>query len=256
MKHTRTRQPRRLSLTILVVALAGSLIAPAFASAPPPGKGKPNKGKRTRSVVKAKRTKPGGPYKVRVQPTRIVKPRGPSRPAVVRSYVKPGRHNGHTKRFWHPLHNTKPRTSLWLALGYSYHPDGRPYVAAPRRPGVSVNVRIGDGPHTGRHGDELFTQMQELTQLVYEWRTFNESPALHACVERHSDRSTVVEIRATNEQFDLHVRTAMRKLCAGQPVQANLALARGALDDLFLCAERFEPAASRGVQIEVNVGRY
>ncbi len=248
--------------TALVFGLAATVFTPARALAPPPGKDRGGKHvrrtgpERGKSRIKVQANHGAPTVKANVKAGRTAKRPGSARPVVVRGRSRLTPRTVHSHRYWHPLHKVESRPKLWLTLGYAYHPGGTPYGHEPDRPAVSVNVNIGghsDADHYDHYDHAIYTELQELTQLVYEWRMFNESPALHAHIGHDDGLSAVVSIRAGNQEFDVAVRAAMRRLAAGQSARAHLAHARSHLGQLFTDAREFEQPRRRGVHVEVNL---
>ena len=259
MKQSSSISAVRIVGTALVFGLAANVFTPARALAPPAGKDRGGKQvrrsgpKRGKSRIKVKANHGAPAVKAKVKAGRSAKRPGSARPVVVRGRTRLAPRTVHSHRYWHPLHNVESRPKLWLTLGYAYHPGGTPYVREPDRPAVSVNVNIGGHADADHYDHTIYTELQELTQLVYEWRMFNESPALHAHIGDDDGPWAVVSIRAGNQEFDVAVRAAMRRLAAGHSARVHLAHARSHLEQLFTDAREFDQPRRRGVHVEVNV---
>ena len=97
-----------------------------------------------------------------------------------------------------------------------------------------------DTPLIPRESREWLAQIQELTDLVHEWRTMNEAPEIHERIEQanlpQSVQEARVSIKGYNKRFDQTTRRAMQNLADGQSAERELVSARAyllSLTDLF-----------------------
>jgi hypothetical protein len=89
--------------------------------------------------------------------------------------------------------------------------------------------------------DEKYEQLQELVEMIHEWRTINESPDVHervaAANESPDNKDKVESLKSKNQEFDKITRLAMLKITRGQSVEIQLEAARDQLDELTDLAE-------------------
>lgn len=196
---------------LICTAITAQLLFPVSASAPPrPGARRPPA---ARSAVPRHAGK-GLPGHKRAVP----------RPARTR-FVRSG-------RYWHRYHAAKPNKWMWNRLGYKYYAGGESYVVLPA---VEAESEEADG------NNERLEQMQELIELVHEWRVLNESQEVHERLAGSDNDAalsgTVTNIRNENEKFDAATRKAMQLLVDGDSAQADLELARTHLKRLIELVE-------------------
>jgi len=90
--------------------------------------------------------------------------------------------------------------------------------------------------------------MQELTDLVHEWRTLNESPAFHERLPgpdaTEEARATMTQLREANQAFDRISRQAMQDLAAGRSAESRIAQASECLQKLMALAESLPAKAA------------
>jgi hypothetical protein len=233
----------RAAWVCAVIALI--LVLPRSAMAPPAGGGAkaprkpaaPKKPPAARPAGKKPPAKhPAGP------PKRVGrKPGAPTkRPAKVHRYVR-------RYHYWHPLYRVAPRVTEWRHIGYPYYVGGTNYVVLPQETSsdVSSSETLIVAPSAAESESavtEVYVQLQELTELIYEWRTLNESPTflqrLTASEGQTSDPSVVNGIRELNQRFDQVTRAAMLKLAGGESAESELDAARRCWERLLELVEQ------------------
>jgi hypothetical protein len=221
--------------------LGAALIFPSLALAPPPhGPG------------------PNGPPAGKPHPVANGHPRPPTRLGHPHpgAQPKPPVHYVAGLHYWRPLNDPTPRIWVWGDIGYSYYVGGTPYVvSAP--PAVTVVSTTQTEPVESSSQESLeggtgdrYTQMQELTELVHEWRTMNESPSMHERIPppgaSSEARAIVASIKEENQRFDEAARTAMRNLAAGRSAASEVASARSHIERLIKLVDSLpEPAKGK-----------
>jgi len=192
--------------------------------------------------------KPAGPAKhkpVAHKPRYI----GPQHPKVHHNMSKPPKHLKrkplykhhlyHHPRYWHPYHvkvTGRPYT-VWSTIGYPYYVGGTSYVIDGES-GVSDESDSTASESSPGYplADDGYIQMQELADLIHEWRTLNESPEVHERIqsadETDTGKTTVASIRTCNKEFDKTARTAMLLLTQGKSAESQIEIARTTLAKL------------------------
>jgi len=232
---------------VLVVGVSLLWVQTAFAP-PRPKKpaGKPGPHKAPHGAPAKGR--PAGPKahppgRTEAKPPRVLAKRRPLK-APHRRYVR-------GPRYWHPYAARRPvPATVYSTIGYPYYVGGTNYVFMPSGDSSqsvsppSETPILPPAPETSEippsstgEADDAYTQILELTELIHEWRTMNESPVVH---ERLSSAQTAGEandvissIRDHNRQFDRVTREAMRELSRGRSAEAEMALAGEHLDKLI-----------------------
>jgi len=163
----------------------------------------------------------------------------------LRPAVRYGRHD-HGRRYWHPRYVAPLPPVIVQQSGY-------PYYVSTTRPPASTTVKI-TAPATrtrvGSAGDiqERFEQIQQLTALVTEWRTLNESPEFVSRLTRlagtrsKTAQEQLAKVRKLNTTFDTNTRQAMVNLAAARSAATQIAAAEKALEELTGLADKL-PAA-------------
>jgi hypothetical protein len=153
-------------------------------------------------------------------------------------------------QYWHPYYRHRPRWQVyaWEEVGYPYYPGGTHYIVLLSQASVPKEIPEVDTkvkPIRGlgkRQVDDRYVQMQEITDVVHEWRTLNESVELHERVRMAMDaslyKSLVESIQKTNKQFDRATRNAMYKLSCGHKADDELAEASRQLSQLQQLAKK------------------
>jgi len=157
-------------------------------------------------------------HKPKVKPK--AKPHLPvTKPKVKAPFVK--RH-----RYWLPYYRVKTPVYVWQDLGYTYYVGGTDYVLP---------------AETDSEAAKRLKQIQELTDLVHEWRTINESSEVHERLPGPDApaeaRAVVANIRAENEEFDRVTRQAMLDLAEGRSAEIRLTSARSHLNKIIELVE-------------------
>ncbi|MBN1488826.1 MAG: hypothetical protein JXA69_02825 [Phycisphaerae bacterium] len=159
------------------------------------------------------------------------------------------------RRYWHPRYGKKPLPETWRTIGYPYYVGGTSYVVVEPTvvPSVSAErVEASPSDATGTSPpaavDDRLGELQDLIDLVHEWRTMNESAGLHkriqAAIEMKQAAETLASIKTENEAFDKATRAAMRGLAAGRSVADALQAANTHWEELTELVESLpEPSA-------------
>lgn len=222
MQYLSWNRSQRLLVSICVVLGLGAVFAPVALASPKPLAKKFSKAKsihiRTGPPIRPKsgrvtRAKWSTRY---IHPTELQ----PVRPYFIS-----------TSRYRYGYRGLKYRGRVWARTGYTYYPGGRDYIA----------VTVSDSDVKDRRSATRYVQIQELTQLVHEWRSLNEDPVVHERVAKEQDdpqvRSTLATIRKTNERFDRLTRKIMLDLAKGKSVDSKLVSARSYLEKLIKLVE-------------------
>jgi len=163
----------------------------------------------------------GPPRRVRPRVRRPVRTVNPT----TRRNVAQSRHV-RRRNYWH-TRTTRP--AVYTNLGYGYYVGGTSYVTQP-----TATTTVGT-PLTGAVGDR-YKQIQELVDMVHEWRSMNESSEVHKRLPTSDvpmeTATTLRSIRTENGQFDKVSREAMRELAAGRSAKTQIASAQAHLDTL------------------------
>jgi len=247
----------RRRMMLICTAIGVGFIFPHGALAPPRGGGgRPAPGR-------PPARKPGGP----VRPGPKARPPRHVGPKVLPPRGKPLPHRAGIKRFvrrpryWHPRYPLKTPAPIWPSLGYPYYVGGTDYVVvtppaetSEQAPQALPVPGPGDTPTDGTaetgSAVDRYEQIQELTDLVHEWRTMNESPSVHQRLpssgESQEARSLFAAIRQENQRFDQAARSAMRELARGQPAGSSLESAREHLARLIELVEALPESPEPG----------
>jgi len=235
----------RLTVMLLAVGLVFAFSAPAWA---PPRRGGAKPG--PKPGAKKAGPKPG---------VKKARPKAKAGPKAHRAKVKPSKRLKHARhkrirhkpRYWH-RHLVKGRPiTTYGVVGYPYYVGGTSYiVGVPSSSGDSLESSEDTAPTISpgqsQVGDE-YAQLQELIELIHEWRTINESPEVHervsAANESAENRGKIESIKKTNQEFDKITRLAMRKVTQGQSVDPQLEAAGKQLDELIELVESLPEAA-------------
>ncbi|MHC4445678.1 MAG: hypothetical protein ACYTF1_01105 [Planctomycetota bacterium] len=214
-----------ISLTIgLVVAFT----APAWA--PPKGGPKPKVGpKKARHAIK-----PGHkPPKHRVKPGPKIKAKHTVH-KLLRKYP----------RYWHRFRIKGRPITTYRVIGYPYYIGGTSYTItahfSSEDTGTSEDAATVTSPTQSRAGDN-YAKLQELVEMIHEWRTINESPEVHQRVasanQSQDNKNKVESIKNKNREFDKITRLAMLKISQGKEAQAQIEAARNQLNQLIELVE-------------------
>lgn len=144
---------------------------------------------------------------------------------------------------------------VWHKLGYPYHIGGTNYVITP--PSAGTEGRSDESTATvlprsvfvdiDADAAETYAQIQELIELVHEWRTMNESPSLHERLgswrESPGSHPLLAAIREKNQAFDEATRAAMVKLARRESAASEVQSAREHLETLI---EQVDSLPARG----------
>jgi len=237
--------PVRKWLIVICVAAILTALFPSSALAPPPRK----KGPPKRPPGRAKPgPRPPGPKKRlgKLPPGRVIKARHKPLWAHRRRVIR-------RARYWHPYYGARYPRWVWPYLGYKYYVGGTDYVIV-KEPTVVTETAgqtvqtVTPGP-TDVGSEQRYCQIQELVDLVHQWRTMNESAALHRRLPRENAPQEVLTIisaiKERNQLFDRATRSAMRELAEGRSAQADLDAARKYLAELVELVESLpEPSVS------------
>ncbi len=230
-----------LSNWTIGMGLIGALLLSNVALAPPPGGPKPGpRPKPPKPAPRAAGPKRPGPKPRPARPT----PRLPKAPRKL---------HRRAWRYWHPRYVGPRIKPVWQHTGYKYYIGGTGYVVVPQ-PGASeteVAALSGEPSESDVQIGERLVQLQQLTELIHEWRTLNESPAFHERVRTaeatasDETKATLNSIRHDNRDFDSTVRAAMQQLVKGESAEKHVDDARDALERLMDLADKLPaPSAS------------
>lgn len=205
-------QNSRKRIRFLVASLLFTFIILMSESlwAPPPRPG-PRKPPRKPAKPPAARAKP--------LPRRVKPPRFKPRPVPRARYVR-------QRRYWYPRYVYPPKRARWVwrSLGYRYYLGGSKYVVTDDTTAPEVDLKNDE------NAIERYGQIQELFELIYEWRTLNESPELHKRLPEENAATekltTVKKIRILNQQFDQVTRQGMAEFALGNSANEELKLAK------------------------------
>ncbi len=174
---------------------------------------------------------------------------GPRGPAP--KHVPPGKvHHWHgTRYYWSPVYVPKASRYVWGATGYPYYIGGTSYtVIQEPASGLQTSAESGDPQGTS---SVLYGQILELTAMVHEWRTLNESSEFQMrlppdTADVPADSADVVKkIKQYNQRFDTVSRAGMQKIAAGQPADSELDQARTTLDSLIEVVDKLPAPPKR-----------
>jgi len=235
-----------------LTTLAGLATVLAFcgvAAAPPPGP-KPRGARPPAAGPKH----PVGTPKIHHPKPKLAKPH----PRLHAHRVRARAHTRVRRYYWYPKYRRPLPKPVWPIIGYTYYPSTTvEYVAVPQsaEPKSETNIVItGSDPASsetataaGSASSNRYVQIQELAELIHEWRTLNESPAFHERVlaaeasEQH--RSALDKIRQKNQEFDAAAKQAMEQLAEGRSAYTWIESARQALACLIELAEALPEAS-------------
>ncbi len=239
----------RQGLITITMSLAFLFAASTTTAAPRPGhRGgpKPGRGGRKPAIVKPK--PPTGPGRKK-HPAKVKGHPKVKRPAVKAPH-RYGKHPWRAKRkYWHSRY--APKRTVYVATGYPYYVGGTTYTVS--QPPVTVHETLVATPDpeasvSGQADDGGYLELLELTDMVHEWRTLNESAEFQKRVaaadedEGSGTTQLLAKIQRTNQAFDRASRLAMQKAAAGQDAEAELTKARDALEDLVELADQLPEA--------------
>jgi len=227
-----------LFVTFVGVMAGGLLLSQALSAPPGPAGAKPPPKKPT-AAPKAKPTSPRPP-----QRRSGVRPPAKASPRPARYVRKP--------HYWQPRFAVAPPTKTWTTIGYPFYVGGSSYVITPPSTVIEAPAKQTLLPPEGSTTppppedsaasaddevyDEMYAQILELTDLVHEWRTLNESPALHERLsllsESDSGPRTLASIQRANQRFDEYARAAAYQLALGESADDELDDAARQLDKL------------------------
>jgi hypothetical protein len=118
---------------------------------------------------------------------------------------------------------------VWPVIGYPYYAGGTSYVAAPWQADTSDEPAVSqDDPQTA----ERYKQLQELVDLVCQWRMLNESSVAHQRIAPTETGLTLQQWAQLNASFDRTTRAAMTQLASGKSAAEPLRQAREHLAQL------------------------
>ncbi len=222
----------------LICAVIGAGLVFSYSVLAPPARGVPPKKPAKRPPARP------GPKPGTVRPSQ---PKHP--PAKAKPLRRAGRYKRYVRRprYWQPHYRVKTPPTIWRDIGYRYYVGGTGYVAVP----TVVPVEAGEAPAPPAEGpaeeEELdtYVQIQELVELVHEWRTMNESPSVHQRLPSAGAPAelaeVIAEIRKQNHEFDKQTRAAMRKLAGGESAESELESARASLEKVMELVESLPP---------------
>lgn len=224
--------------SVWICAVIGTGLIFSYSALAPPARGAPAKKPVKRPAARPAAPKPGPPKRPQAKVKRP--PHRPKHKRYVRRY-----------RYWHPHYRLRTPKKIWTDIGYRYYVGGTAYVTLPPAARVVVPVEAAQPVVTTEEDAteaetlDTYVQIQELVELIHEWRTMNESPSLHqrlpAADASAAQRSVLGEINERNRAFDEQTRMAMRKLAGGASAELELESARGHLEKLIDLVESLPP---------------
>ncbi|HUW82931.1 MAG TPA: hypothetical protein VMZ31_09050 [Phycisphaerae bacterium] len=192
-------------------------------SAPP---GRPPARPRAPKPPAALPSKPNRPPSPKVQPARP--PVKPNRPDPGPAHRPPSAAYRHLRWAWYRPYDPK-MVRVWPVIRYPYYAGGASYVAAPWRADTSDELGASqDDPQAA----ERYAQLQELVDLVCQWRMLNESSAVHQRIPSTEAGGTLQQWAQLNASFDQTTRAAMTRLASGKSAGEPLSQAREHLAQL------------------------
>jgi len=226
-----------------VLSLVAADLVNAASARPPRPAGKP------------KGPKPGGP---RAKPG----PRPPTGARKPPRTVRPGHpkyrkrvHWRAKRRYWHPRYVATGTRYVYTSTGYPYYVGGTSYTVIQPPVGVEVSDErpvVAQEQVEVSEGDVAYCQMLELTEMIHEWRTLNESPEFQERIPPdHVNpppqiKRLVEKVKDLNSRFDQLSRQAIKDLVAGKDAERELEQAKSTLEDLIEAAEELpEPPRRR-----------
>lgn len=228
------------TMIVLTTAALILVMSPISAAPPGPGPGKPG----------GRNGPPPGQVPPRVRPGHDAGPNGPPpglrphKPAVPSILRKP--------HFWHPQYAPAYVNRVGPRIGYRYYLGGTDYVTVPvitsggqeTTEESTAPVAAGEQEESGTGG--RYVEMQELVDLIYQWRTLNESPRV---LERFADASltdsVAQQIKEINERFDQTTRDAMLALAAGRSAENEIRTAGMQLGKLMELTDSLASASAK-----------
>ncbi len=238
---------------VCLALFAADLASAAPARRPPARRGpRPNGAKPPAGGPK----RPAGAVRPRAgTPPRNGRPAPPKARHDVRANGKVARYHRSvnwraTHHYWHPVRVPTQTQYVYSTVGYPYYVGGTNYtVVVPETTGstysgTTVKTETESAGASGR-----YSQMLEVTEMIHEWRTLNESAQFQARLPAKGDEVTpevqrlVQKIKRLNQQFDEQSRKAMEKLAASQDADRETRRSADALTSLMEAAEALpEPA--------------
>ena len=167
------------------------------------------------------------------------------------------------RRYWHRHYGAGHPKWAWTHLGYRYYLGGASYVAtssvaeATEDAAEQSQTSTSDSATSGQsETEQRYEQMQQLADMVHEWRSLNESPEVHGRLPLGQSETdvhpTVKSIGIENQQFDEVSRQAMRQLVEGLTAQTQISAAYGHLAKLTELVESLPEAKSAPTEPSVN----
>ena len=124
---------------------------------------------------------------------------------------------------------------VWPAIRYPYYAGGTTYVVTRPRDDTSAEFEASqDAPQAAQR----YAQLQELVDLICQWRMLNESSVVHQRIrfteagEWDEAGETLAHWSELNSAFDQTTRAAMTRLASGKSAQQPLHQAREHLAQL------------------------
>ncbi len=170
--------------------------------------------------------KPNRPPPRKVRPARPpIKPKQPGRGPA---YRPPSAAHRPLLRGWYRPYGPK-MVRVWPVIGYPYHAGGTSYVVSSWQADTSDELAPGqDDPQAA----ERYAELQELVDLVCQWRMLNESSVVHQRVPPTETDQTLQQWAQLNASFDRATRAAMAQLASAQSAAEPLRQAREHLGQL------------------------
>jgi len=214
---------RKWILFVAVALICASWLHVAR-SAPP---GRPAARPRAPKPPTALPKKPSQPLPPKAEPARP--PAKPNRPGPGPAPRPPSAAHRHPARWaWYRPYEPK-MVRVWPVIRYPYYAGGASYVAAPWRADTSDDPAVSqDDPQVA----ERYAQLQELVELVCQWRMLNESSVVHQRIAPTEAAQTLRQWAQLNASFDRTTRAAMTQLVLGKSAAEPLRQAREHLAQL------------------------
>jgi len=268
MKYPVNTLHRRYWLVSAVLALGVSLLWVQTAFAPPKPAGGPKK-PAAGPAHKAGQPGPGPKKPPHGAPGNVHRPGGPgAKPPLGKARPTPRKypHRHYVRRlnYWQPFSVRRPSApAVYTSLGYPYYVGGTNYVFAPSGDSGQSDTPSGETvilPPSSESSeamvsvegpvDDPYVQMLELIDMTHEWRTMNESPAVHerlSSAQASGEAGDVISsIHDDNLQFDQLTRDAMRKLSGGHSAAMELSSARDYLEELIELMDKLPEVKNEG----------
>jgi len=144
-------------------------------------------------------------------------------------------------RYWHAVYVPAKTQYVYSTVGYPYYVGGTSYTVV--APGTTGSTNGGETAKTETGASARYSQMLEVTEMIHEWRTLNESEQFQARLPAEGDDASpevqrlVGKIKRLNQQFDEQSRNAMEKLTASRDADREIRRAADALKSLMEAAE-------------------